>query len=54
MLQVADEYPGALVYGIDISPIQPNYIPGNAEFIVMDLTRGLDFEDGSTDFVHSR
>lgn len=54
VLEVADQYPGAMVYGIDISPIQPTLVPGNAEFIVMDLTRGLDFDDGSTDFVHSR
>jgi len=54
VLEVADQYPGALVYGIDISPIQPTFVPGNAEFLVMDLTQGLDFDDGSTDFVHSR
>ena len=54
VLEVADEYPGAKVYGIDISAIQPTFVPGNAEFIVMDLTNGLDFDDGSTDFVHSR
>jgi len=54
VLEVAEQYPGTRVSGIDISPIQPTFVPGNAEFIIMDLTQGLDFDDGSTDFVHSR
>lgn len=39
---------------MDISPIQPTYVPLNVEFIVKDLTEGLDFDDGSTDLVQSR
>jgi SAM-dependent methyltransferase len=53
-IEVADEYPDANVCGIDLSPIQPTYIPDNAEFIVADLTDGLDFDNGSHDLVHSR
>jgi ubiquinone/menaquinone biosynthesis C-methylase UbiE len=54
VIEVADEFPTAMVYGTDISPIQHTYIPVNAEFRVMDLNEGLEFDDGSTDLVHSR
>jgi Methyltransferase domain len=53
-IEVADEYPTAMVRGIDLSPVQPNLVPDNCEFIVMDLTEGLEFDSGSQDLVHSR
>ena len=41
--------------GIDLSPIQPAHkVPTNAEFIMMDLTDGLPFDEGSTDLIQSR
>jgi trans-aconitate methyltransferase len=54
VVEVADDYPTAHVVGIDLSPIQPTDVPSNAEFILMDLTQGLEFETGSTDLVQSR
>jgi ubiquinone/menaquinone biosynthesis C-methylase UbiE len=54
VIEVADKFPTAMVYGTDLSPIQHTYIPLNAEFRVMDLNEGLEFDDGSTDLVHSR
>jgi len=54
VIEVAHEYSTAQVIGIDISPIQRTNIPANAEFMVMDLTRGLLFDMGSTDLVQSR
>lgn len=54
VIEVADRFPTARVVGADISPIQPNRVPINAEFIIMDLTEGLDFDDSSTDLVQSR
>lgn len=54
MFEVADQFLGCRLYGIDISPIQPKYVPPNTQFIVMDLNNGLKFDDGSTDLVHSR
>ena len=54
VIEVADQFPDTHVYGIDLSPIQPTYIPPNAEFKVADLTEGLPFDDGSTDLVNSR
>lgn len=53
-MDVAEEYPNAYVIGIDLSPIQPTYVPENCEFIVADLNDGLEFDDGSYDLVHSR
>ncbi|OBT59828.1 hypothetical protein VE03_10646, partial [Pseudogymnoascus sp. 23342-1-I1] len=32
----SDEYPGAQVTGIDLSPIQPSFVPPNLEFVVDD------------------
>jgi hypothetical protein len=40
---------------MDLSPMQPNDVPHNCEFIVGDLTESLaDFDDCSFDFIHSR
>jgi SAM-dependent methyltransferase len=54
VIEVGEQYPGARVYGVDISPIQPTYVPLNVEYVLMDVTEGLDFDDGSTDLVQSR
>jgi ubiquinone/menaquinone biosynthesis C-methylase UbiE len=53
-VEVANEYPRAMVRGIDLSPVQPARIPPNCQFIVMDLNDGLLFDDESYDLVHSR
>lgn len=53
-VEVADQYTSAVVVGMDLSPIQPTLVPDNCEFIVADLTQGLDFHDGSQDLVQSR
>ncbi|OAQ86721.1 UMTA methyltransferase family protein [Purpureocillium lilacinum] len=36
-LDVAEQYPSARVIGVDLSPIQPNWLPPNLEFRVEDL-----------------
>lgn len=33
-IDIADLYPGAEVYGIDLSPIQSNWVPPNCSFII--------------------
>jgi hypothetical protein len=54
-IEVADDFPRTRVIGMDLSPMQPNDVPLNCEFIVGDLTESLaDFDDGSFDFIHSR
>jgi hypothetical protein len=52
---VAEEYPGTVVMGMDLAPIQPRDIPENCGFVVGDLTVDLeDYDDASMDLVHSR
>jgi len=49
-VEVADEYPSCRVVGVDISPVQPTWVPSNCEFLV----DGLPFDTGSVDMTHSR
>jgi hypothetical protein len=50
---VADQYPNAEVLGIDLSPIQPTYIPENVRFMVDDCED--DWANGPDwDLVHFR
>lgn len=54
---VANEFPFiAEVIGIDISPVQPNNVFSEMEFIVMKFPEDLkdEFDTGSLDLVHSR
>jgi len=54
-IEVAEDHPNASVIGMDLSPIQPQSVPRNCEFIVGDLTQDLDgFNTASFDLVHSR
>jgi hypothetical protein len=53
-IDVADDYPNARVIGTDISPIQPNDVPPNCEFILGNLLDGLYPHDGTVDLLHSR
>lgn len=52
-VETADEYPNAIVKGIDLSPIQPTYVPPNCFFQVADADDDWTF---STDFdlIHTR
>jgi ubiquinone/menaquinone biosynthesis C-methylase UbiE len=55
VVEVAEKYPSATVWGLDLSPASPLYEPPpNCEFLVGDLTHGFDFDDGTLDLVHSR
>lgn len=55
VVEVADQFPSAIVTGMDLSPANPLYeLSDNCEFIVGDLTEGLKFDDNSLDLVHSR
>jgi hypothetical protein len=51
---VGDEYSGAEIIGIDLSPIQPTWVPPNVRFIIDDAE--LDWIDApnSLDMVHAR
>jgi len=51
---VADEYPEAEVIGIDLSPIQPNWLPRNLRFIVDDVEADWLHKPNSIDYIHIR
>jgi SAM-dependent methyltransferase len=51
--EVAGEWPGALVFGVDVVPGKPG-APGNYHFVRSNVLEGLPFRDGTFDFVHQR
>jgi SAM-dependent methyltransferase len=54
-IEFADEFPGALVIGTDLSPIQPGFVPPNVKFYVDDFEQTWDYpEVGKFDFIHWR
>ncbi|KAK5053182.1 hypothetical protein LTR84_002156 [Exophiala bonariae] len=52
-IQFADEHPESSVLGIDLSPIQPTWIPPNCKFEVDDFDTAWTF-DKQFDFIHGR
>ncbi|KAL8295677.1 hypothetical protein RB600_001241 [Gaeumannomyces tritici] len=36
-IEVADQLPSSIILGIDLSPIQPEYVPPNVRFMVDDV-----------------
>lgn len=54
-IDVADDYPTAQVVGIDLSPIQPSWVPPNLKFVVDDAEAPWPYpEREAFDFVHWR
>ncbi|RDW85977.1 S-adenosyl-L-methionine-dependent methyltransferase-10 [Coleophoma crateriformis] len=52
-MEFAEEHPSAEVLGVDLSPIQPNFVPPNVKFEIDDIE--LDFPDSRTyDYIHCR
>jgi len=49
---VGFEYPSAVVQGIDLSPIQPIWVPPNVRFLVDDCED--EWLEGDYDLVHFR
>jgi trans-aconitate methyltransferase len=52
-IDVADQYPEAVVTGTDISPIQHNWVPPNCNFLVEDAKSTWGFAT-KFDFIHCR
>lgn len=52
-IDMGDMYPEAEVFGVDVSPIQPQFIPPNVKFEIDDLEKPWTFTQGF-DFVFSR
>lgn len=54
-IDAADEYPSSHVIGIDLSPIQPGWVPPNVQFYVEDSeTEWIYSSDESFDLIHTR
>lgn len=51
---VGDEYPSASILGIDLSPIQPLWLPPNVRFMVDDAESAWLQSEGFYDFIHGR
>jgi len=53
-VELADEISESYVYGIDLSPVQPVYVPDNCIFILENILRGSSFPDDKFDLIQSR
>lgn len=51
---MGDEYPSAEIIGIDLSPIQPPWVPPNVKFYVDDAESDWVEAAESLDLVHTR
>lgn len=52
--EFADEHPSAEVLGVDLSPIQPGFVPPNCRFEVDDITKSWTHAENKFDFIHIR
>ncbi|KAH7123080.1 S-adenosyl-L-methionine-dependent methyltransferase [Dactylonectria macrodidyma] len=53
VVDFADEHPEAEVTGIDLSPIQPDFVPPNVRFIIDDIDEEWTYS-APFDYIHSR
>lgn len=53
-IDVAYQFPQARVTGVDLSPIQPSWIPANCDFEIDDVEAAWTVAPGSVDYVHAR
>jgi SAM-dependent methyltransferase len=53
-IDIGDTFPSAQVIGIDLSPIQPTWVPPNVQFIVDDAESDWMFSEDSFDYIHIR
>ena len=53
-MDAADAYPGAAVIGIDLSPIQPSWVPPNLQFEIADADEPWTFAQNRFSLVHTR
>jgi SAM-dependent methyltransferase len=55
-IDLADNYPNSQFHGMDLSPIQPDWVPENALFFVDDIEHeaGWTYAEDSFDYIHIR
>jgi hypothetical protein len=56
LLTVADIYTESEFHGMDLSPIQPDWVPDNVMFVVDDIEHeaGWTYPENNFDFIHIR
>jgi len=52
-IEMAEEFPAAVVHGTDISPIQPEWVPANCHFYIDDVESPWVFKQ-PFDYIHGR
>ncbi|KAH7175418.1 methyltransferase [Dactylonectria macrodidyma] len=55
-VELADEYPNSEFHGMDLSPIQPDWVPENVLFVVDDIEHeaGWTYPEEKFDYIHIR
>ncbi|UPK96997.1 hypothetical protein LCI18_007932 [Fusarium solani-melongenae] len=55
-IDLADNYPNSQFHGMDLSPIQPDWVPENAIFVVDDIEHegGWTYPEEKFDYIHIR
>ncbi|KAI1372270.1 S-adenosyl-L-methionine-dependent methyltransferase [Hypoxylon crocopeplum] len=53
-IDMGDEYPEAEILGIDLSPIQPLWVPRNVQFLVDNIEEEWVQPERSLDYIHAR
>lgn len=53
-IQVADEHPDAEVFGVDLSPMQPSWVPPNVKFEIDDVEDTWTWPENHFDLIFSR
>lgn len=53
-IEMAEKYTSAHMVGIDITPIQPELVPPNVQFLLEDAEDLSAYDDNSFDLVHIR
>ncbi|KAM5346375.1 hypothetical protein ACJ41O_009380 [Fusarium nematophilum] len=55
-IDLADNYPNSRFHGMDLSPIQPDWVPENALFVVDDIEHeaGWTYPEEKFDYIHIR
>lgn len=51
---MAEEFPDALITGVDLSPIQPSLVPENVHFFVDDIEDEWVDPENKYDYIHLR
>jgi len=53
-IDFADQFPSAEVIGVDLSPVQPSFVPPNCRFEIEDVIQPWTYPLNSFDYIHLR